>query len=419
MVYEEVELRGHVLDSLTLSKVLDHITGSGGWYEIKELQVGTAKEEPSYARLRVGTRTRRQLQELLGGLSLLGVRPLPVTEAAVKKVTRNGVAPEDFAVSTNLPTEIFIKGRWIPVSGEEMDCAIVVSPSGRSARCVPLAELRRGDLVVCGREGIRTASYKEEQNRGPREAFAFMGSAVSPERPHRSVIAQLAERMRRVRQEGGKILFVAGPAVVHSGGAPFLEALVLEGWVDVFFSGNALAVHDIEYALFGTSLGVRLADGLHVPAGHEHHVRAINLVRREGSIRRVIKKGILQSGIMHALVTRKVPFVLAGSVRDDGPLPEVVTDILVAQKLMRQNLKGVSVAVMVATALHSIATGNLLSSRVHTVVVDLSPHRLTELVDRGTAHAVGLAMDAASFLEGLSRELQVNVPGKQPVLQQG
>jgi len=211
--------------------------------------------------------------------------------------------------------------------------------------------------------------------------------------------------MREVRAAGKKILWVGGPAVVHTGAAPAMVALVRAGFVDIVFAGNALATHDIESALFGTSLGVDLAKGSGVPHGHEHHIRAINTIRRCGSIAGAVEQGVLTSGVMHAVVKAGKRFVLVGSVRDDGPLPDVYTDVLEGQRAMRAELGGVGFALMVATMLHSIATGNLLPASVPLVCVDINPATVTKLSDRGSAQATGIVTDVGLFLEQLAMEL--------------
>ncbi|MBN1417766.1 MAG: TIGR00300 family protein [Planctomycetes bacterium] len=407
MVHEEVELRGHVLDSLTLSKVLDAIIQSGGTYEVGEFRIGKTRAQPSRARLWVSADDRDALDRLLKALAPFGVRHLPSRDADLRRAPAAGVAPDGFAVSTNLPTEIRLKGRWVPVVPEEMDRAIVVSRDMRSARPVPLYLLKKGDLVVYGRRGIRVASLRPAEGEGARDPFAFLSATSSAERPARPTIRALADAMEAARRRKGKILFVAGPAIVHSGGARALTALIRAGWVSVLFAGNALATHDLEASLYGTSLGMDLAGGVPVPHGHTHHLRAINAIRRAGSIAAAVKRRLVKRGIMYALVTARVPFVLAGSIRDDGPLPDVISDARRAQEVMRAHLAGVEVAVMVATALHAVATGNLLPARVRTVMVDIDAARVTELTDRGTAQAKGIVMDAASFLSELARALGV------------
>ncbi len=293
---------------------------------------------------------------------------------------------------------------WVPVEQPEMDCGLLVE-DGR-VRTVPVSDVRAGDQVVCGAGGVKVVLPHVE--RPSAHTFEFMASSVSSEKPQSLLLRQIAQQMREVKADGGKVLWVGGPAVVHTGAAPAMVALVEAGYVDVLFAGNALATHDIEASLYGTSLGVDLAAGKGVEHGHEHHIRAINQIRKAGSIAAAVESGVLTSGVMHAMVRHGKAFVLVGSVRDDGPLPDVYTDVIEGQRAMRAQLPGVGFAIMVATMLHSIATGNLLPASVPLVSVDINPATVTKLADRGSAQAVGIVTDIGLFLEGLAREL---VPG--------
>jgi lysine-ketoglutarate reductase/saccharopine dehydrogenase-like protein (TIGR00300 family) len=219
------------------------------------------------------------------------------------------------------------------------------------------------------------------------------------------VIQEIAREMRAIHARGGRILVVAGPAIVHSGAGGYLAQMIRDGHVDVLFGGNAVAAHDVESALFGTSLGVNLESGLPAEGGHRNHMRAINVVRTAGSLAAVVEEGTLTKGIVFEAIRRGIPMVLAGSIRDDGPLPDVITDVLVAQDRMRAALPGVEMAVMVCTMLHSIATGNILPASVKTVAVDINPAVVTKLADRGSWQAVGLVTDAELFLRELASAL--------------
>ena len=320
------------------------------------------------------------------------------------RATKAGVFPTDFYSTTNLLTEIRFRGRWRKVQRIEMDCGIVIVPRTGRVTCTPMARVKRGDWVVCGADGVRVTPL--ERRREP-EVFQFMASAVSSEKPKTRLIHRLAEEMRQMKRAGRKILVVAGPAVVHTGSGPYLARLIATGFVDVLFAGNGLATHDIEYALYGTSLGVRLDGGTVARDGHDHHMRAINAIRGIGGIRRAVQVGLLKRGIMHACVTHRVPFVLAGSIRDDGPLPEVITDVLKAQEAMRRHVRGVGLSIMLASTLHAIATGNMLPATVKTVCVDINPAVVTKLTDRGTFQSIGIVSDTESFLRELLRALRL------------
>jgi lysine-ketoglutarate reductase/saccharopine dehydrogenase-like protein (TIGR00300 family) len=317
-----------------------------------------------------------------------------------------GVFPEAFYATTNFPTEVRVGGAWLPVERIEMDVGIRVGARAGGAlfaEGVSMHAVRLGDRIVVGEDGVRVVVPPAEG--AAAEAFRFMSSGVSTERPKARLVAAVAQAMREARASGGKILFVGGPAIVHSGSAPVLERLVRDGWIDVLFAGNALAAHDVEAAMFGTSLGIDLARGANVPHGHQHHLRAINRVRRAGSLAAAVAQGLVTRGVMHACVTRPIPFVLAGSIRDDGPLPDVISDAVAAADAMREHVQGVTVAVIVATTLHGIATGNMLPASVATFCVDSGADTVIKLVDRGTHQAVGIVTDCEYFLGELSRGL--------------
>jgi lysine-ketoglutarate reductase/saccharopine dehydrogenase-like protein (TIGR00300 family) len=401
---ETLETRGHLMDSGVLARVLDDVLSYGGDYRIDRLDVGRAHDDESYARLVVSAEDDESLQRLLMRLQTHGVNQVDPGTAVLRQAERDGVFPEDFYSTTNLETVVRLDAGWVPVEQPEMDCGLVVE-DGR-VRTVPVSDVQAGQSVVCGASGVKVVLPIPQTSAA--DDFGFMSSSVSSEKPQALLVRQIAAQMREVKADGGRILWVGGPAVVHTGAAPAMVALVEAGYVDVLFAGNALATHDIESALYGTSLGVDLAHGKGVEHGHEHHIRAINTIRRAGSIAEAVEQGVLTSGVMHALVKQRKRFVLVGSVRDDGPLPDVHTDVIVGQRAMRSELPGVGFAIMVATMLHSIATGNLLPASVPLVCVDINPATVTKLADRGSAQAVGIVTDIGLFLEQLAREL---VPG--------
>lgn len=406
MPSETIYLEGHIIDSLTLSRVLDTILLHDATYEVLLFQMGRRKEETSYAELLVSAPDDETLERVLHAVGALGaVRRLP-SPVQLNPAPADGVFPEGFYSTTNLETAIYLGDQWLPVQDIEMDCGIVVDRTAgdAGARCVPIHRVRAGDLVVVGDTGVRVAPVPRVE---PSSAFHFMGSDVSSERRKEIIVAALVRAMHETREAGKHILFVGGPAIIHTGAGPYLEALIRGGWIDVLFAGNALATHDIEQALFGTSLGVDLRTGLATAGGHEHHLRAINAIRAAGGIAAAIEQGILKSGVMHACVTQGVPFVLAGSIRDDGPLPEVITDTIQAQEAMRFAVRNVGVAIMVATTLHAVATGNLLRASVTTICVDKDADTVIKLMDRGTHQAYGLITDCEFFLKELATQLGV------------
>jgi len=402
---ETVTLDGHIIDSLTLSKVLDLILRDGGQYTIAKFHIGATREDQSHAEIVVTAPDSPTLEQILHIIGQHGatrrsgeVRTLPTPA--------DGVFPEGFYATTNLETAVHWDHAWRAVHNIEMDCGIVIGEDAGapSARCVPMHQVRKGEQVVVGDTGVRVRPLERPD---ASDAFAFMGSEVSTERPKELVIAAIAQAMREARAQGSKILFVGGPAILHTGAGRHLETLIATGWIDTLFAGNALATHDIERALYGTSLGVELTTGTAVAHGHEHHLRAINTIRDIGSIRQAVERGVLNSGIMHACITHGVDYVLAGSIRDDGPLPDVITDSVRAQDAMRAGVRGVGVALMVATTLHSVATGNLLPAGVRTICVDSDADSVIKLMDRGTHQAFGLVTDCEYFLKELAAQLDV------------
>ncbi|HYY77816.1 MAG TPA: TIGR00300 family protein [Actinomycetes bacterium] len=397
---ETLEIHGHVIDSMLFTRILDQVLEAHADYVIERFDVGRTPTDASYARLQVTTEDPTGLEELVQSLMGLGMTRVHTGEATLVPAEIDGVLPDGFYSSTNLETEVRVGERWLRVDNPEMDCAIVVA--GGRARTVPMADVLKGEPVVVGSQGIRVRP--RDRGRGG-EVFEFMSSQVSSEKPQGLIVSRVAAAMRATRERGERILWVAGPAVVHTGAGPAVVRLIEAGYMDVLFAGNALATHDIEGALYGTSLGVNLSEGIGVEHGHEHHIRALNTIRRCGSIAKAVEQGVLTSGIMHACVVNGVDVVLGGSVRDDGPLPDTITDVLDAQRQMRSLLPGVGYALMVATMLHSIATGNLLPASVPLVCVDINPATVTKLADRGSAQATGVVTDVGLFLAALAGEL--------------
>ena len=401
---EHVEMTGHVIDSLLLPKVLDAILTRGASYEIQQFHVGKRQDDPSHVRLEIRADSEEKLEEILADVHPHGAVPIHTTDCVAVPADVAGAFPEGFYSTTNFRTQVRLGGEWVEVEDQEMDCGIVLDPEGGAARCVPMAGVKLGDRIVVGRTGIRVFPIEGAEKK--HELFEFMTSAVSSEKPKAVSVREIAQAMRRTKAVGEKILGVLGPAVVHTGGGELVSKLVRDGYLNVLFAGNALATHDIEQAFYGTSLGVSLEKGLPTDEGHEHHLRTINTVRRVGGIRKAVEAGRLTSGIMFECVTRNVPFVLAGSIRDDGPLPEVVTDALAAQDAMRRLIPGVGFCLMVATTLHSIAVGNLLPGWVRVACVDINPATVTKLTDRGSIQTVGIVTDAEPFLRALANELE-------------
>lgn len=405
MPVETIVLDGHIIDSLTLPKVLDAIVEAGAEFKIERMEVGTTREDPSHVQIRVTTAQQDAMDRLLERLANLGAHPLDERDAELAAAPKDGAFPENFYATTNLVTHVRLGGRWIEVEHPEMDKGIAVEiPAAGTPRAwtVPMAKVRHDQQLVVGLAGVRVVPQDRPETE---HGFSFMTSAVSTEKPKLVQTRAVAELMRRTRAAGRKILLVGGPAIIHTGSGPYVVRLIEGGWIDVLFAGNALAAHDIEQAIYGTSLGVDLAHGTLAQHGHQHHLRAINLVRLAGGIGPAIDAGILRGGVMHACVLQKIPFVLAGSIRDDGPLPDVITDTAAAQDAMRAALPGVGLALMIGTTLHSVATGNMLPASVTTVAVDINANVVTKLLDRGSWQTLGIVTDTEPFLRELANQL--------------
>ena len=408
MATQTVILQGHIIDSLILAKVLDAIVMLGGTFTLPEVAIGTRREDLSHATIRIDAPTAEGLQDILTAIQPHGAVVETEQNCTVAPAPADGVLPEDFYATSHLTTHIRWQGAWIELPQPEMDLAIVVNPSIPSARMIPMGSVKQGDLIVTGRTGIRVFPLERPKER---DIFGFMEAQVSSERPHRHIIADIAKRMKTIQQfrQGGHrsatVLLAGGPAIVHAGGREALAWIIDQGLIHVVFCGNALAAHDMEASLYGTSLGYSLGVGRSVPHGHEHHLRTINRVRALGSIQKAVEQGVITDGIMAACVRQRVNMVLAGTIRDDGPLPDVITDASKAQEAMRAAIPGVELALLVASTLHAVATGNLLPASVPTVCVDINPAVPTKLSDRGSFQAVGLVMDSSSFLRELAREL--------------
>ena len=408
MAQTVVQISGHIIDSLILPKVLDLIISLGAEFEILDIQVGHRRSDRSHARIKVEASSPDLLDGLLAKIREHGALPEQVEEESLQleAAPLDGVFPERFYATTNLETWVRLEQQWIPVESIEMDCGIRIDASTPKAQCVPMHRVKSGDLVVVGQPGVKVVPLERQQPGAP---FEFMASPVSTEQPKGLLIREIAESMQRVRRENGRILVVAGPGLVHTGASKYLAELIENGYVQVLFTGNGLAVHDMEADLYGTSLGVYVDKKIRASEGHEHHLWTINRIRKAGGIRQAVEQGLIRKGIFYSCVKNGVEFVLAGSIRDDGPLPDVITDTLQAQDIMREKVRGVSFALMIATTLHAIATGNLLPASVKTVCVDINPAVVTKLTDRGTFQALGLVTDVEPFLRELCSDLDLNV----------
>ncbi|HEY7191532.1 MAG TPA: TIGR00300 family protein [Vicinamibacterales bacterium] len=399
---DTIEAQGHLIDSGLLSAIFDKIIEAKGSYEILHFDIGRTNDDASTIQMRVTAPDRPTLDELLQQITIFGAHAVRERDALVKPAEKERCVPDDFYSTTNHRTQVRLSGRWIDVEHQRMDAVIVVE--GQRAACRKLRDVTAGERIICGHVGIRvTPEFKERDRLG----FAFMSNDVSSERRVEGSVARIAQMMRDVKSSGGRIAVVAGPVVVHTGGVEHFSALIRAGYVDVVLAGNALAVHDIEFALSGTSLGIDLVAGAPVEQGHRNHMAAINTINRAGSIRAAVDSGVLTSGVMYECVKRGVDFVLAGSIRDDGPLPETMMDLIEAQEHYASALaNNVQLVLMLSSMLHSIGVGNMLPSWVRVVCVDINPAVVTKLSDRGSQQTVGVVTDVGLFLHRLAEALR-------------
>ncbi len=403
MSAETVELRGHIIDSLILPKVLDEILTRGATFKIAEIKIGQNRVDQSYARIDVSAPSAEKLNDILLRLRQHGAEVIKRNDVRLAPAPADGVFPDDFYVTTNQQTFVQLGGREFAVESPMMDSGIVVDRQKLSARTLKFSEIRKGDLIVTGHEGIRVQPVQRDTEHT--SVFHFNAN-VSAETPKSAIIREVARELQRTRDEKGNILVVAGPSLVHTGAGEHLEKLITRGFVQRLFSGNGLAVYDVESALYGTSLGVSLEGGGLVDEGHDNHMRAINVIRRAGGIAAAVEKNILTKGIMHACVKHNVDIVLAGSIRDDGPIPGVTTDMIEAQRIMREKLRDVSLVLMMGSMLHSIAVANMVPVTTKMVCVDIDPRVVARLTSQQTFQSVGLVTDVEPFLRELTEDLE-------------
>ncbi len=394
---EIVEANGHLIDSHVMEAVFDKVVEHQASFEVEEFRIGRTNADPSYLRMRVSADNAETVARLLEDLLGLGCSPVSKEDALLREVERDCCAPEDFYSTTNHRTQVRVGRRWLEVEHQRMDALIVIDDG--HAICRKLRDLRQGDRVVCGQHGIRVAPESKERDR---LSFAFMTNGISSERQVETAVRQTASLIRQTLEQSLRVVAVAGPVVVHTGGGPALAELIRAGFVHALLSGNALGVHDAESALHGTSLGVRMSDGRQEDHGHRNHMRAINAIYHAGGIRQAVESGRLASGVLYQCVKSNVPFVLAGSLRDDGPLPDTVTDMNAAQDLYQEQLQGAGVVLCLGSMLHSIAVGNMCPSWVKIICVDINPAVATKVSDRGTGQAIGVITDVGLFLDLLA-----------------
>lgn len=389
---------------MILTRIFDTVMDLKGDFQVLEFTVGKKKKDVSYARLLVRGRDDKHLENILESIYREGANPVSVQEVQLERARKDNVMPDDFYSTTNNPTQVYYRGLWIDVQNMMMDKCIVLDTEKKTAECKMIRDVHRGDMVVVGERGVKITPV--ERPREGIDIFQFMSSSSSSERPTQHIARKLASDIYNIKKRGGKIIVVSGPVLVHSGASEALARLIRMGYIHGLLAGNAIAVHDVENALLGTSLGMHVKDGTLAVRGHRNHMRAINEVFKADGLKSMVEKKILRTGIMYECVKHNVPFVLAGSIRDDGPIPDVVTDVVEAQRKYKVVLKGAEMVLMFSTMLHSIAVGNMLPSSVKVVAVDISQPVVTKLVDRGTAQAVGIVTDVGAFLPLVADHLE-------------
>ena len=397
-----MEVSGHLIDSMILTKIFDKIMNRGGEFEILELTVGKKKKDSSYVKLLVTGKNAVHLKEITDDIHREGATPHNEKQVKLKKAIKDMVMPDNFYSTTNNDTWIFHNNSWIQVEDQMMDKCVVVKKN--HAFCVPIREIKKNDLIVVDEIGVKVTPPQRPRDKA--NIFSFMGSGSSSERPTQHIAKKVAQDIIQTTKKGGKIIIVGGPAIVHTGAADSVAELIKDGYVHGLLAGNALAVHDIEYATLGTSLGMYVKDATLAKRGHRNHMDTINAVFKAGSIPKMVQQKKLKSGIFYECVKNKVPFVLASSIRDDGPLPDVITDVAQAQREYKKVLKDASMVIMISTMLHSIATGNMLPSNVKAVVIDINQPTVTKLMDRGTWQALGIVSDVGAFLPLVAQEIK-------------
>jgi lysine-ketoglutarate reductase/saccharopine dehydrogenase-like protein (TIGR00300 family) len=398
---EVVEAEGHLIDSQILNVVFDTVVKHNASFDVLKFNIGRRNDEPSSISMRISAETEGGLEDVLEELVALGCRLSDTQDAITRAADRDGCVADDFYSTTNHKTLVRAGGQWTEVQKQRMDAVVVIE--GDQAICRKLRDVRKGDRVVCGVNGIRVMPEFQERDR---HGFAFMTNEISSERRVEVGVSRIATMMQEIKAAGGRIAVVAGPVVVHTGGGAYFQDLIRAGYVDVLLAGNALAVHDVEQALFGTSLGVDLNTGKAIEGGHRHHMRAINTIARAGGLKEAVEQGVLTSGVMYECIKHNVDYVLAGSIRDDGPLPDTIMDLRVAQDRYAASLENVRLVLALSTMLHGIGVGNMLPSWVRMVCVDINPAVVTKLADRGSSQTIGIVTDVGLFLHRLAQRLK-------------
>lgn len=402
---QEIEVKGHLVDSSILTKIFDIIMDLKGDFTVLEFSIGKRKQDYSYARLLIKGNSKEHLSVILEPIFREGATPITLDEVICVSSPKDMVLPDDFYSTTNNQTQIFFQGQWIDVENMMMDKCIVLDPESKTAECKINRDVKKGDLIVTGERGIKI--IPQERPREGVDIFQFMSSSSSSERPSQQIAKKVAYDLYNTKKEGGKIIVVCGPVIVHSGSADIMANLIKFGFIDGILAGNALAVHDIENSILGTSLGMHIDDGTLAIRGHRNHMIIVNEIFKAGSIKMMVENKVLKKGIMYECIENNIPFVLCGSIRDDGPIPDVITDVVEAQREYKKLLKGAKLVLMLSSMLHSIAVGNMIPASVKVIAIDINQPVVTKLLDRGTTQATGIVTDIGSFLPLIMKHLEI------------
>src|SRR5438874_2480279 len=399
MFSEMIELRGHIIDSLILPKVLDQILTHGGNFKIAEINIGEKRVDQSFARIEVSAETREALDEVILRLRQQGAEVMERANAQVASAPADGIFPRDFYVTTNQQTFIRFSGKEIEVRPAIINSAIAVDRKKSTARAVKFFDVNKGDEIIVGHQGVRVVPMQRATTHT--DVFQFINTIVGADEAKSAIIRAIGEELRGARSAKGKTAIVAGPAIVRTGAGEHLVRLIEAGYVDRVFAGNSFAEYDVKSALFGTALGFDPHSAL-PPGGHENHLRAINTIRQAGGIAAAVEQKILTKGILHACVAHEVDIVLTGAIRDEGPLPGVTTDIIEAQKIMRTKLADVTHVLLLAALQHSLAVASMLATNVKTVCVDIAPSSVERAIEHQPLQSIGLVTDIEPFLRELA-----------------
>ena len=402
MVEEFIDIRGRLLELPTLANIVKCITVRGADFEVEDFSIAKAMDEPSWIRLRVRAPNAAELTNCLEEITRLGAEVVDAEDAQLERVETDGLLPQDTYALTGLPTDVRVNGKWVSVTDPVPNAAARVEKGRHQVRAVPFETAKKGDRVVVGGGGVRVSPPAPDRNS---DLFPLVGTTVSASSARGPVIVKVAREIERTKGRGARVALAGGAAVVHSGASAYLEQLISHGYIDVLVASNGMAVYDVERALFGTSRGVYVAENIPAVHGAQNTVHAVNTIRKAGGLQEAVDSGVLTGGILHACITSDVSYTIVGSARDEAPLPDTVTDTVRARQALREGLRGVGLALMIASAVLAKAVLLTVPGPVPKVCVDLSDYDVNKIVHRGAPTVFGMVESAESFLRELARSL--------------